>query len=161
MDASNTFIDATIRGSHRHVVLSTVLFAAVLAFELALHAGGGVIASVLAMYAFIVVYNVLRVRNARAARASEADGQSFIEAQRRSHRIRRKIFLVTAPILVAFTWCGMLAAPEGAPPLVWYGLSAATIFLTYGWARWWRARFTISSSGAAQGSRTPHEQHDR
>lgn len=140
MHSANAFIEATIRGSYRHLVLSTVVFVAVLTFEVALHAGSGVIAAVLAMYAFLVVYNLLRIRNARAARASEAAGRAFIEAQRRSHRVRRKVFLVTAPILVVGTWCGTLAAREGAPPLVWYGLSAATMFLGYGWARWWRAR---------------------
>ncbi len=70
---------------------------------------------------------------------------SFVEGQLRSHRVRRRIYLVSSPLLVAFTWVGTMATRESATMLSWFGLTSATVFLAWGWVRWWRARPAIAA----------------
>jgi hypothetical protein len=87
--------------------------------------------------AFLIVYNVARVVRARSALREPAFLESFAAAQRRSHRLRGRIYLVGAPILIGATWFG--AFTSLMHPESWVVLLAITLFLSGGWWWWFRA----------------------
>lgn len=128
--------EGTVRGSIRHVVLSTILFALVLVFEISASAGPGVYAGVLGIYAFLVTYNIVRIHRARSALAHGEDAvRAFADGQRRSHRVRGRTFLVTAPIIVIGGWVLALRSTD-TKELV--AMAIATVVLVFGWVTWWR-----------------------
>jgi hypothetical protein len=125
----------TVRGSFRHVTLSTIVFAVVIAYVAAEGAGAMAYAAVGAMYALLVAYNVGRIRVARRALAGDlAALRAFAGGQKRSHVARGRAFLVVAPIIVAVGWVDAVRS-RASHELI--AMGAVTAFLAWGWMMWW------------------------
>jgi hypothetical protein len=104
---------------------------------------------VIAIGAFLVIYNIIRIMRARDALREPAKLAGFAQRQLRSHRARGLGYLVGAPIVVIATWVGMLTSSRVAMDS-WAVLTAVTLFLAGGWAWWFRVvrRSGMASSGA-------------
>jgi hypothetical protein len=127
----------TIRGSWQHLGMTVVLFAAILGWYVSMDAPTSAFAVVGFIGFFLVVYNLARIAQARKALREPARLVGFTAAQRRSHLVRRHLFVTTAPVLVGVTWIGMLSSAH-CPPGEWVVLLAITLFLFEGWIRWRR-----------------------
>ncbi len=91
-----------------------------------------------AVMALLVAYNALRIHGARRALRDPSKLRRFHEGQVRSHRVRGRMYLVAAPIIVVASWTGVLASPEHVPLDAWMVLIATTIGLAYAWFVWRR-----------------------
>jgi hypothetical protein len=94
--------------------------------------------AVVGMGILVMTYNVVRIARARAALREPVRLEGFAAGQRRSHRVRGRVYLVGAPILIGVTWLGMLASSH-SPMDAWAVLIACTLFLSAGWVRWFVA----------------------
>jgi hypothetical protein len=127
----------TVRRSWQHMAASITLCAATLGWFAVRGASAWEYAEVVGLGAFYVGYNVVRIGRARVALRDPSELESFAAGQRQSHRVRGRVFLVAAPILVAATWIGALRAPR-LPMDSWVVLVATTLFLLGGWVWWLR-----------------------
>lgn len=84
-DDIRAFPNRIVSGSKRHLILSVVVGGLGFASELISGASFGVLALVAAVTIFLIVYNLVRIRNARAARTSDRAARAFVQQQRRSH----------------------------------------------------------------------------
>jgi len=124
--------------SRRNLVLSVVLTAGVLTFELALRASFVVHGFVVAIGLFLVGYHLVRMRRARAADSTLEAARAFVIQQRRSHLVRGRLALVLFPLLLAATWGLALAAPHQLNAVGWALLALMSAFLVRGWFAWYR-----------------------
>jgi threonine/homoserine/homoserine lactone efflux protein len=124
-----------VRRSWRHMGLSVAMCAAILGWYASRGASPAAFIGVTCIGVFLVIYDVIRIVRARDALAEPDRLDGFASEQRRSHRVRGRIYLVTAPVLVVVTWIGMLASSR-EPWDSWAVLIGGTTFLAAGWA-WW------------------------
>ncbi len=129
-----------IRASWRHMAASVVMCLAFIALAAAHHARLSTQLFFVGVLVFLVGYNLLRIRGARRALAvGNADAFArFARGQRQLHRVRGRMYLVTAPLLVGVAAWGTLTGVSR--PLDERAMSACvTLFLIGGWVTWWRA----------------------
>ncbi len=139
------FALGTAAGSWRHLGLSVVLYAFVLAWEISMGASGGVLIGVAGIGVFLVGYNVVRIRAANHALRSDEAARAFVLRQRRSHLLRGTATLVIVPVALVAVWITGIQAHAAATSLFWVGVVFVTVLLTWGWARWFRALPRIRS----------------
>jgi hypothetical protein len=94
--------------------------------------------------ALLLVYNLVRIARARAALREPATLARFAEGQRRSHRIRGRIYLVGTPIVLGVTWMGVLMSGR-VDADAWVVLAVITAFLVAGWVFWLRVLRRMAS----------------
>ena len=127
----------TVRKSWEHMGLSVALCVAILAWYAIRGAPVAAFVGVTGIGVFLVAYNIVRITRARDALREPARLAAFAKGQRRSHKIRGRVYLVGAPIVVGVTWIGMLSLPH-APADAWAVLLGLTLFLSVGWVQWLR-----------------------
>jgi hypothetical protein len=90
------------------------------------------------MGAFLVIYNIIRIGRARDALREPARLAMFAAEQRRSARVRGRIYLAGAPVVVVVSWTAILVSSR--PPVdSWIVVIGGTIFLAGAWVGWFRA----------------------
>jgi hypothetical protein len=140
----------TITRSWQHLATSVLLCGAVVAWYAGRGASVGAFLGVGAIGAFLVGYNVVRIARARAALREPSLLSRFAEGQRQSHRVRGRLYLIGAPVIVAVTWAATLTSSSRLPADAWAVLAMTTLFLGAGWVRWLRV---VRPSGARTGAR--------
>jgi hypothetical protein len=136
-DVGRLIAQGTIRGSLRHLVLSVVMGVTILAWYATSGAPRSTYVVIVAIGVFLVAYNVSRITRARRALAAPEQLADFAAGQRRSHRVRGRIFLVAAPVVLALTWIGSIVGGTLSRDS-WIVLSGITIFLAVAWFHWFR-----------------------
>ncbi len=125
----------TVRRSWAHLATTLILYAAILAWFESQHASRAYFLVIVVFGVVVALYNVRRMRTARAALANPETLASFAEDQARSHRLRGRIFLVLAPLLLVVTWYGALRSSD-MNATSWTVLMLATSLLVAGGVRW-------------------------
>ena len=127
----------TIRRSWQHMAASVALCLSILTWYAQTHAPRAAFLGVGMIGLCLVGYNLVRIRRAQAALDAPETLPAFVTGQRTSHRVRGRIFLVTAPVLLAVVWVST-ARTEGVTRDTWALLVACTVFLAVGWVFWLR-----------------------
>jgi hypothetical protein len=115
-----------------------VLACAVLSFDHAAKASVGAYVFIAATTVFLFAYNFFRIRSARRALAAPGRLPEFARAQRKSHLVRGRIYLVAAPIIVVVTWLLLARDLPSVPPSHVIVAAAGTVFLGFYWLVWLR-----------------------
>ena len=132
----SSFARGTIRGSRRHLLLSVVWFTAVAGAVLASGASVLTVVVLAAICAGLIAYNLVRIRAATRALGSPQLAHDFVLAQKRSHLVRGRIYLIASPILLAGTGAGLAHEQPTPPPYAWAVFAFTGAVLVYGWI-WW------------------------
>jgi hypothetical protein len=120
------------------MAVSVLLCAAILGWYAARGAQAVAFVGIVVIGVFLVVFDVVRIARARAAIREPSSLPRFADGQRRSHRVRGRLYLVGAPVIVAVTWAGTLMSSSRVPTDVWAVLLATTLFIGLGWVWWLR-----------------------
>lgn len=128
-----------VSASRRHMAMSVVLCSSGLIWYALQSSSLSSCVFMIAVMALLVAYNAVRIRGARRALRDPSRLGQFYERQVRSHRVRGRVYLVAAPIIVITTWTGIALSREHVPLDAWMILIATTIGLVYGWLVWRRA----------------------
>jgi len=140
-----------IRACWRQMALS-VAFCGVVFAWVATHGGRTwSLATVGGISLSIVVAFLFRVRGARRALAVRDDAtiERWAAGQRQSHRVRGRVFLVVAPVILGVMWRGLLHSPR-VPLDESLVNGVVTIFIVGAWVVWFRA---VHSLGPLERSR--------
>lgn len=149
------FARSVISASKRHLLISVL---GTLALEAANYATG---ASILTMAILatigtsLVLYNLLRIRRAARALESTTDAGEFVVAQRRSHRVRGKVYLVASPIVLVATGLGLVLERPRPPLGAWVAFLLVAAVLAYGWIWWRRALRQVEGWRTPEAPRAP------
>ncbi len=120
------------------MAVSIVLCTVILAWYATRGASVAIHLVVAGIGAFLVTYDALRIAGARRALAEPTRLAAFARGQVRSHRVRARIFLVGAPVVVLVTWVGLQIQSHVSVD-AWAVAAAGTLFLAVAWVRWMRA----------------------
>ena len=138
MDRLQQYARTAVTRSWQHMASSVLLCGAILAWYAGRGAPLGAFVAVGFIAALLVGYNVVRIARARAALREPSLLPRFAEGQRQSHRVRGRVYLISAPIVVAVTWAGTLASSSRLPAGEWVVLGMTTLFLGVAWVWWLR-----------------------
>jgi hypothetical protein len=128
----------TVTRSWQHMAGSVLLCGAIVAWYAVRGASVAAFVGVGAIGAFLVGYNVVRIARARAALREPSLLPRFADGQRQSHRVRGRLYLIGAPVIIAVTWAGTLMSSSRLSADTWTVLAMTTLFLGVGWVWWLR-----------------------
>ena len=134
-----------VRRSWQHLGASVVLCVAIAAWFSTQRAPAWAYGIVVGVGALSVTYDLLRIAVARRALRDPSRLEGFASGQRRSHRVRGRVYLVAAPMLIVATWLlAFASAPSAFAPASWAVLAFTTLSLMVGWWMWLRVVRRIS-----------------
>jgi hypothetical protein len=131
------FATVAVRRSWQHMGASVALCAATFGWYVIRDAPRSTFVAIAATGLFLVVYNVVRIAKARRALLVPSRLDEFAGGQLQSHRVRGRIYLVLAPVVIAVTWFEMLSSTP-QPTDLWLVDIGATLFLLVAWVWWFR-----------------------